>query len=733
MRNFGLIWAGVASFGLLVASCATDTASSDATSSDATVGVDTAGNDTTAEDTASTDSGLADTSADDTSVTDSAGTDTTIDDTSVTDSAGTDTTIDDTSATDSAGTDTAIDDISVADSAAEDTGADDVGQEDTGPDCSGPGTQTVCVEGVPNKVYKTDACGNATVVKSSCSSKLACEVNSGDGQAYCACPLTGKNTCKLGGTLSTLYEVTYIVKERACASAVPDPGDFVEDCGFGSVCFQDDQFNGGEALCHRSIDASQADKPYYDFGCGKFSMWLLNPTHLEVDCRCRITGDGQGGAGGTGSGYVDPNNIDIDNGGFPGGPIINCAPGDKMANTAWPVEFGEGPSFNAWFQQNSSGASWFSGDVDPETREMYGIVKWTNPQYVKSATVVAWNLDTKDRRVISGLYPDPKLGQQMFGSGYMSPKVGNTGTATEQPLSGAHVLRIGPDDMIYTFGGGTGESSSSTREIVRIDPETGERTLMWLAQNPDTGDITGTWGQCFRPDVNGDLESVSLQSQAFEVGPDGTFYVSMHGVREGDGILSISSDGQTCTYHSRWGGLGHDPGGGVTPVPAPDQIGEGFALQFPVQGLLFHGGVIHGVSNDDLYSFDLTTGQRIKESYTKGVYGGMGFANMFWDPSREVIWAVGTVATYVGSIVDLTTGKREPVFGDSEYGADAIMQSMYGTAQSVSTTMLSNGNSIGYGGFILDPANNDIVYAVLKSGGLMMMELSTFNNFVVSW
>jgi hypothetical protein len=45
----------------------------------------------------------------------------------------------------------------------------------------------------------------------------------------------------------------------------------------------------------------------------------------------------------------------------------------------------------------------------------------------------------------------------------------------------------------------------------------------------------------------------------------------------------------------------------------------------------------------------------------------------------------------------------------------------------------SNSNSIGYGGFILDPDNNDIVFAVLKSGGLMKMELSTFNNFVFSW
>jgi hypothetical protein len=611
-----------------------------------------------------------------------------------------------------------------------DTVADTTAAVDT-VDCSLPSTQTVCVDGVPNKVYKADACGNATTPKTTCSSALACEVNSGDGQAYCACPLTGANTCKLGGSISSLYEVTYIAKQRSCASAVPDPADFVADCGFGTVCFQEAEYNGGAPLCHRSIDASQAGKPYYDFGCGTFSEWLRHPTRLEIDCRCRTTGDGQGGAGGTGNAFADPNHTDVATGGRPGGPIINCGAPNTMAANVWPVAYGAGPSFNAWLQQNASGASWFSGVVNPATREMFAIVRWTNADYVKSGTVVAWDLDTGDRRVVSGLYPNPQLGQEAFGSGYLSPKPGNTGTVTEQPLSGANVLRFGPDGMLYVFGGGTGETSASEREIVRVDPDTGARTLVWLAQNDATGDVSATYGQCFRPDTSGGLpQSVALQAQAFEVGPDGTFYVSMRGVREGDGILSISADGAACAYRSRWGGQGHDG------QQIPAQIGAGFALQFPVQGLLLHDGAIFGVSNDDLYRFDLTTGQRTKASYTNGTYGGMGFANMFWDPTREVVWAVGTAAPYVGSIVDLTTGRRESIYADTgndEYGAQAILRSVYAGSRSVSGTMLSNGNSIGYGAVVLDPDDPNIVYGVLKSGGLMKLELSTFNNYVHSW
>jgi hypothetical protein len=556
-----------------------------------------------------------------------------------------------------------------------------------------------------------------------------------NGFEFEKCPLTGENECKIGGALSNLYEETYIQKVRECTDDVYNPNDFIEDCGFGSVCFHEVGFNGGAPLCHRSIDASQSDKPYYDYGCGTAPLWQRNPTGLQVDCRCRTTGDSEGGASGTlgdGNGYVDPTQ---DPPSYPGGPVINCATQDKMTTKTWPVAFGLGPRFNAWYQQNSSEARWFSADVDPDTREMFAIIRWSNADYVNSATIVAWNLDTGDRRIVTGLYPKPDSSQEAFGFGYLSPKPGNSGTVTEQPLSGANVLRIGPDNMLYTLGGGL-DGPSSTREIVRIDPTTGERTLAWKSQDDPDVDITGTWaGQCFRPDAYGEEESIAFQWQAFEVGPDGTFYLSMHGIREGDGIVSISADGQTCSYHSRWGGSGHNPGGGGTPVPAPTPIGGGIDISpgFPVQGLLFHDGLIHGVVKTDLFSFNLANGNRQKDTWNNGVYAGIGYSNMFWDPTRNVIWAVGTVAQEEGSIVDLATGRRESIYADSEWGDQSVLQSDYATMQSISNTMLANANSIGRGGVILDPGNNNIIFAVLQSGGLVKMELSTFNNFVFSW
>lgn len=602
-------------------------------------------------------------------------------------------------------------------------------------ECDGESDRLVCNSEDPKGIYRSDLCFNPTRKKTTCASALSCELHSEDGEAHCACPLTGETACRLEGNRSSLYEPTTLIKKRACSNARREPTDNIESCGFGTVCFQEEGFNNGEALCHRSIDASQSDSPYYNHSCGTFALWMRNPTMLEIDCRCRTTTDGQGGAGGTGTAFADPNNLDIEQGGHPAGAIVNCASPSQYMSAVWPIQYGSGPSFNAWFQQNSSGASWFSGVLDPNSREMFAVVRWTNSEYIRSSTIVAWNIDTKDRRVVSGLHPDTG-GQIEYGSGYLSSQPTHApGEGLQQPLTGVSVIRFGPDGMLYAAAGGTGESSTNTREIVRIDPNSGKRTLVWRAQDERVGDITAEFGQCFRPDALGLQHSIAFQSYAFEVGPDGTFYMSMHGIREGDGIVTISPDGKTCKVISRWGGGGHNPQGGATPVPAPEAIGAGPSFQFPVEGLLLHDGLLYGVSNKELYSFDLTTGDRVLKSDGPG-YAGMGTSNMFWDSSRNVIWAAGGPANHEGTIIDLTTGRTESIYSDTgreDFGDEAILNSTYSAGRSVSISMLGNSNVVNRGGLVLDPQNPDMVFAVLKSGALMKMELSTFNTIIHSW
>jgi hypothetical protein len=546
------------------------------------------------------------------------------------------------------------------------------------------------------------------------------------GESDCQVSSETATTCYYDNGVRTLYEPSSVISTDTCEQ--------IEECGFGSACFQEPDVNGGEASCARSIEESQADKPYYDFSCATFSMWMRNPTGLEIDCRCRTTGDGQGGAGGSGNALADPNHTDIEDGARPGGPIINCMPMNQMATDTWPITYGEGPSFNEWYQVNASGASWYSGDVDPERREMYGIVLWTDPSHVRSATVVAWELDTGNRRVVSGIHP--VLGE--IGSGYLSPIPDGPYNFPDQPLTGANVIQLAADGYLYTFGGGTGESSSDQREIVRIDPDTGERTLVWLALDTDGEDsVAETWGQCLRPEAYSRYQTVALNAQAFEVGPDGEFYVSFHGSREGDGLLRISADGSTCEMLSAWDGQGHNPGGGAEPALATE-IGTGPSLQFPVEGLLLHEGTLYGISNNEMYGWSLDTGDWNLVTTVATTYGGMGHANMFWDDTRDVIWAVGNHATFTGTIVDPENGRRESIYADTgrdDFGDEAILISDYSESRSVASpsTVLTNGNSIGNGGVILDPDDNNIVYAVFKSGGLMKMELSTFNNYVMSF
>ncbi len=47
--------------------------------------------------------------------------------------------------------------------------------------------------------------------------------------------------------------------------------------------------------------------------------------------------------------------------------------------------------------------------------------------------------------------------------------------------------------------------------------------------------------------------------------------------------------------------------------------------------------------------------------------------------------------------------------------------------------MLGNSNVVNRGGLVLDPQDPDIVFAVLGTGALMKMELSTFNTIIHSW
>ena len=534
-------------------------------------------------------------------------------------------------------------------------------------------------------------------------------------------PKSEKTRCVYPGPLggSTLYNNSYVALKT-------DPKTPLEVCEFGASCRQDNRLDNGKAQCIRSTTNKKS--PYYDYACGQFTEHVIFQTNLEVDCRCRV--------GGTGHRYLDPYDKNVD----PEEMIINCTRGEAQMKNKWPVKYGKGPKFDAWKKERGS-TRWTGGIFRPETREFFSVVRWSNPNYQRSGSIVAWNIDTKDRRVVSGLYPDRRRGMKEYGSGYLSDATQKG--KEKQPLTGPGIMKWGTDGMIYLLAGGAGEGSSNRREIIKIDPDTGERTLIWKAKNPKYApNADKKYGQCYRP--NGKYpkkSSVEMVALAFAMGPKNEFYLSMHDVRAGDGILKISADGKTCTPISVWGNAkGHKPGGNQKSAPAYKHKGKGKFIQFPVQGMLYHedpeyGPLIYGVSSNDLYSFAIEDGFRALETFEDRKYRGIGYTRMVYmeRDGHPLILATGNIGGS-NAIVELGTGQREPILADTRDYDHPILKSAYGVFRSVNMNgALGNNNHIQTGGLMIDPKNPDIAYAVLNHGALVQLELSTFNSMIWSY
>ena len=145
------------------------------------------------------------------------------------------------------------------------------------------------------------------------------------------------------------------------------------------------------------------------------------------------------------------------------------------------------------------------------------------------------------------------------------------------------------------------------------------------------------------------------------------------------------------------------------------------------------------VLSGDLVALDLTTGARTRVDDPNLPYSA-GYTTMYYDPNREVIWTSGTVSAVFGNvIVDPTTGQKERIVTDtgrSDYPGEAILSSVYpvgGSAADTGGGATSNSNTTQFGGVVIDPLDPDIAYGVTAVGGLIKMELSTFNNYIHSW
>lgn len=612
----------------------------------------------------------------------------------------------------------------------------DIGEE---PGEAVPG-KMVCNPTDLDYLYTSDEDGNPVQRASSrCASKTGCEVDA-QGQASCRCKPTGNLSCKASKSqfATSLYDDTYLVVGRECSDNAFNEDDVLETCGFGTVCYVDDydenghtQLNDGQAFCSRSV--TDEDSPYSDFGCdGAFTEFIRYPTALEVDCRCRLrTVSGSQEFGGNGSLPADPAMGDrvMDELAHPKGSITNCASPDRVDSHPWPVPYGDGPVLSDY---NKGDSTWYGAEFDPQRRELYALILWGNSNHEKTAAVVAWNVDTKNRRIVTGWLPQSITGLEKFGSGYESPDRFTAIVPETVPLKWADNLRLASDGNLYV---------SSEHEIVRVDRDSGERTLVWQRQVEGiTGDLSAEFGQCFRPDYRGVKDGLQMEKQSFAIGPDMAFYKGFRDGRGGTGILKISPDASTCTLITRRGDRG-DPDPSGNGVPPADDMGNGPSLneRAPYHGMLFHDDALFVVISNALYRVDLSTGdyRRIDDTTHNAT---IGYTSMFWDPNLEVIWASGSIAAiFGGSVIDLESGQKELIVSDTGsklYSGAEILKSVLpggGSGANTGGGATSNNNSTQFGGVIVDPENPDIAYGVTAIGALIKFELSTFNNYIHSW
>ena len=541
----------------------------------------------------------------------------------------------------------------------------------------------VCDPADPLKILLTNGCGDDLGVFSTCANGKRCSETT-PGSASCACVPTDDVVC-FGKHF--LYEPSGIKKVDSCGNP---SGPVVTTCANGEICYYQDQANSADPVCTTSV--SNKASPMYHRGCS-FIDHVTYKTDLDVDCRCRRHA-------------ATKNDIaSYDTGGNQA-----CQPQPASWADGWTQ--GEGPHFFHMLHSSNGG-----GVYSPTHGEIFATKHFTDPNYQDAGMVVGYDIKTGARRIVSGRYRSPELTYEMFGSGYESQR--SVGVQLFEPttLPGAWDLELAADGKLYVWG-----STSGNKEITRVDPDTGARSLVWK-QALEGASSAPEHGQCYsaRPKSTffGGYIPVQLEHHAFAMGPDGSFYLGFRNdASEGNGIAKISPDGSTCTVISRWNGT-------------MGKIGTGAEPQYSnLEGFTVHAGKLYAVLQIGkvFMSVDVANGKRTVIANPAGsVDSTPGQSTMFWDATRNLMITGGATQAFNVTAVNLTSGKRQSLFltapGEMIESAPPWETGAHGA--------IDNANVMAYGAVAMDPVNNDHIYLVIKYG-LLKYEMSTGNSYVMS-
>ncbi len=538
----------------------------------------------------------------------------------------------------------------------------------------------VCDPADDSVIRLTNACGDDLGVWSTCANGKQCS-EAVAGEATCACTPTDELTC-FGRHF--LYGPSGTRKVDSCGNP---SGPVVTQCANGEICYE------GQAGPECTTSLSDRDSPMYHRGCS-FIDFVTYKTDLEVDCRCRRHAATIG---------------DIDR--YDDGGNMACVNQSDSWADGWTM--GAGPHFRHLTHSFNGG-----GVYSPAHNELFATKHFTNPNYQGAGMVVGYDITTGARRIVSGRFPNAAGVEEMFGSGYESQRAVGVQRFEATTLPGAWDLEQGSDGMLYVWG-----SRDGNKEITRVHPDSGERTLVW--RQVLEGEAAASHGQCYstraKATFPGGFQPVQLEDHAFAMGPDGAFYLGFRNdAAEGNGVVRIVSDGAgaTCTVVTRWNGT-------------MGQVGTGAAPQYSnLEGFGVHDGKLYASLQigKHLLAIDLANGRRTLVANPAGsVESTPGQSTMFWDATRDLLITAGAIQSYSAVAIDLATGLRQALFltapGMPIESAPPWETGAHGA--------IDNGNYQGYGAIAFDPDNNDHFYMVIK-WGLIKYEMSTGNSYVMS-
>jgi hypothetical protein len=406
------------------------------------------------------------------------------------------------------------------------------------------------------------------------------------------------------------------------------------------------------------------------------------------------------------------------------------------------TRLGTGPSLAqmaAAFPTMPGSVRYWGGFLDHENRKLYVGATWSdnrgkdgNPELKNFGVIYEINID----------WSSPDAGNRRVVSGKYLSRQGDVDVGTGDKLSTVKTLRRGKDGNFYAFTQDAGNPAT----IVRIDPATGDRTVVWsekailyneTAAFPldqcENGQIVGKDGITV-----GGRRSVQINGMwnPFEMNPEtGEFYLSIIQADRNSpwGIVTISADGSTCSWATRAKAGSANRFADSAAAKADPAYGQPDGVGPRGKGIenmtfnatnLFHHTIgdqawIYAASGSTFMRINAATGDR-----ELVVQSDAGDSHSVWDPARNWLWTSGTGnGSGIGAIT--IANEDDPRISPNLFclnpGADWY-QCVRGPGEI--GPMLR-------GGLFVDPFDGNLIIAH-DAVGLVRIEVKTGNSYIFS-